>query len=273
MENISIFLRACQQPPLNLHQHDTFLTVDLYEQKDPAQVLQCIGAFSRAAHTANPSRFPSAIGPAKARNSVVSPQRTGPTTPSRDRGTSFTSNASYGNKPVLPSRTGDSNSGRLSPTKSPTNGSDSPGNVSSWSRKQDEGATSPAWNIAQYGYMGGASQGNLGIAFGARRQITSAGPKVPSLAEKERMRKEKEAEEERQRQEAEEAEARRRAEMEAEEEQARLEEERRWEEQTQRLREEERRKAEEEKRKWEEEERQWKLTEEKRRQEEREAEA
>ena len=273
MENISIFLRACQQPPLNLHQHDTFLTVDLYEQKDPAQVLQCIGAFSRAAHNANPSRFPSAIGPAKARNSVVSPQRTGPTTPSRDRGTSFTSNASYGNKPVLPSRTGDSNSGRLSPTKSPTNGSDSPGNVSSWSRKQDEGATSPAWNIAQYGYMGGASQGNLGIAFGARRQITSAGPKVPSLAEKERMRKEKEAEEERQRQEAEEAEARRRAEMEAEEEQARLEEERRWEEQTQRLREEERRKAEEEKRKWEEEERQWKLTEEKRRQEEREAEA
>lgn len=276
MENISIFLRACQQPPLNLHQHDTFLTVDLYEQKDPAQVLQCLGAFSRAANAANPSRFPSAIGPAKARNSVVSPQRTGPTTPSRDRGTSFTSNASSaygGSKPVLPSRTGDSASGRLSPTKSPTNGSESPSNVSSWSRREHEGATSPAWNIAQYGYMGGASQGNLGIAFGARRQITSSAPKVPSLAEKERMRKEKEAEEERQRQKAEEAENQRRAELEAEEERARIEEERRWEEETKRLRDEERMKAEEEKRRWEEEEQQWKLTEEKRRQEEREAEA
>jgi hypothetical protein len=56
MENISIFLRACQAPPLNLHQHDTFLTVDLFEQKDPAQVLQCLGAFSRAANAANPER-------------------------------------------------------------------------------------------------------------------------------------------------------------------------------------------------------------------------
>lgn len=58
MENISHFLRACQAPPLNLHQHDTFLTVDLFERKDPAQVLQCIGAFSRAAHAANPTNFP-----------------------------------------------------------------------------------------------------------------------------------------------------------------------------------------------------------------------
>ncbi|EQB46865.1 hypothetical protein CGLO_14053 [Colletotrichum gloeosporioides Cg-14] len=62
MENISHFLRACKQPPLNLQEHDVFLTVDLYEQKDPAQVLQCLGAFSRAAHTANPARFPTPIG-------------------------------------------------------------------------------------------------------------------------------------------------------------------------------------------------------------------
>ena len=273
MENISIFLRASQAPPLNLHQHDTFLTVDLYEQKDPAQVLQCLGAFSRAAHAANPSRFPSFIGP-KARGGagVVSPQGTGPpATPGRDRGTSITSNTSsaYGSKPVLPHRTGDSASGRWSPTKSPTNGSGSPGPVSSWSRREHEGVTSPAWNIAQYGYMGGASQGNLGVAFGARRQITSAAPKVPSVAEKERLRKEKDAEEERRRQEEEQ----RRAEIEAEEASARAEEERRWEEETQRQREEERRKAEEEKRRWEEQEREWQLTEEKRRREEEAAEA
>ncbi|KAK3322297.1 hypothetical protein B0H66DRAFT_197827 [Apodospora peruviana] len=280
MENISHFLRACQGPPLNLQQHDTFLTVDLYEQKDPAQVLQCLGAFSRAASAANPSAFPTSIGPRSTGRGVLSPQSTGPTTPTgmRGRGVSNASNASssvYGRAPALaPSKTGDSVSGRWSPTKSPTqNGSTSPVNVSSWSRKEHEGATSPAWNIAQYGYMGGASQGNLGIAFGGRRQITSAGPYVPNMADKERRRKEQEAEAERQRQQMEEEERRRKAEMEAEEERARLEEERRWEEEARRLREEERNRVEEEKRRWEEEERQWKITEEKRRREEEEAEA
>ncbi|KFA63284.1 hypothetical protein S40285_07517 [Stachybotrys chlorohalonatus IBT 40285] len=265
MENISHFLRACQAPPLNLHQHDTFLTVDLYEQKDPTQVLQCLGAFSRAAHIANPSNFPNPIGPRK--SGAVSPQRTGPTTPSRDRGASVTSNTS--SRPVLPERTGTSASGRRSPTKNSSNGPTSPGSVSSWSKREHEGATSPAWNIAQYGYMGGASQGNLGIAFGARRQITSAGPKVPSLADKERLRREKEAEEERLMEE----ERQRMAELEAEEEKARQEERRRWEEETVRQREEERRKADEEKKRWEEEERQWKKTEEARRREEADAEA
>ncbi|KAK3302447.1 uncharacterized protein B0T15DRAFT_422534 [Chaetomium strumarium] len=277
MENISHFLRACQAPPLNLQQHDMFLTVDLYEQKDPAQVLQCLGAFSRAANSVNPSAFPTSIGPRSSRGTVVSPQATGPTTPTglRGRATSNASNASsslYGKGPALaPARTGDSGSGRWSPTKSPSLGASSPpAPVSSWSKKEHEGATAPAWNIAQYGYMGGASQGNLGIAFGGRRQITSAGPHVPSLAEKEKKRKEQEAEAERQRQEEE---RRRKAEIEAEEERARLEEERRWEEETRRLREEERRRIEEEKRRWEEEERQWRLTEEKRRREEEEAEA
>ncbi|AEO68906.1 07ec4d9e-6cd8-4aea-864c-b42090da348a [Thermothielavioides terrestris] len=275
MENISQFLHACQLPPLNLQQHDMFLTVDLYEQKDPAQVLQCIGAFSRAANSVNPSAFPTAIGPRSSR--VMSPQSTGPTTPTglRARGISNASNTSsslYGKGPALaPSKTGDSGSGRWSPTKSPGQSASSPPPpVSSWSKKEQEGATSPAWNIAQYGYMGGASQGNLGIAFGGRRQITSAGPYVPNMAEKEKRRKEMEAEAERRQQEEE---RRRKAEIEAEEERARLEEERRWEEETRRLREEERRRIEEEKRRWAEEERQWKLTEEKRRREEEEAEA
>lgn len=263
MENIALFLKACQSPPLNLHQHDVFLTVDLYESKDPAQVLQCIGAFSRAANKVQPSRFPNPIG-GKSRSGVVSPQDTG--YGNRGRGFSNASNTSsaYGSKPaasVTPMRTGDSNSGK---------GQLSPGAVSTWSKKSDEISTAPAWNIAQYGYMGGASQGNLGVAFGSRRQITSAGPHVPSLAEKEKKRKE---EEERRRKEAEEEEQRKRREIEAEEERARIEEEKRWEEETRKLREQEKQRREEEKRKWEEEERQWKLEEERRRKEDEEAEA
>lgn len=271
MENISHFLRACKAPPLNLQEHDMFLTVDLYESKDPAQVLQCLGAFSRAANNANPSAFPTAIGP---RVGGLSPQRTGtpgllsPTpTENRPRGLSNSSNASsaYNPRPPLSaSKTGGSGSGRWSPTKSPTNGPKSP-SVSSWSSRAHEGVTSPAWNIAQYGYMGGASQGNLGIAFGGRRQITSAGPHVPTLAEKQKMRKEKEAEAERLRQEEEEC-------LRLQEEQAIQEEQRRWEAETTRKRDEEARRVAEEKRRWEEEERQWKITEEKRRRDEEEAE-
>lgn len=286
MENISHFLRACRSPPLNLQEHDMFLTVDLYESKDPAQVLQCFGAFSRAANLANPSVFPTAIGP---RVGALSPQKTGlspqitgltpqrtgaagrlsptPTYEGRPRGMSNSSNASsaYIRPPLSASKTGGSVSGRWSPAKSPTtNGPKSP-SVSSWSSRAHEGVTSPAWNIAQYGYMGGASQGNLGIAFGGRRQITSASPHVPSLAEKEKIRKQKEAEEERLRQEEEKR-------IQQEEERARLEEEKKWEEEAGRQREEEARRVAEEKRRWEEEERQWKITEEKRRKEEEEAE-
>ncbi|KAI1822685.1 hypothetical protein F4861DRAFT_513629 [Xylaria intraflava] len=271
MENISHFLRACQSPPLNLQEHDMFLTVDLYEQKDPAQVLQCIGAFSRAAHALNPAAFPSPIGP-KTRGGLLTPQETGYTTP-RNRGSSNVSATSptYGSRSTLvASRTGDSGSGRWSPGRSPTSDKFGSSTVSTWSRKDHEGVTNPAWNIAQYGYMGGASQGNLGIAFGGRRQITSAGPRVPTLAEKERKRKEEEAEQKLQ---MEQEERRRKADIEAEERQAQAEEEQRWEEETRRLRAEEKRKTEEEKMKWAEEERQWRLTEEKRRREEELAEA
>ena len=270
MENISHFLRACKSQPLGMQDHDMFLTVDLFEKKDPAQVLQCIGAFSRAANAANPSTFPSAIGVMAPPRSFVSPDNTGRETPSRNRGLS---NASRGSRPGLtPTKTGDSASGRWSPAKSPTSDPPLSPGVTSWSKKNHEGVTSPAWNIAQYGYMGGASQGNLGIVYGGRRQITNAGPDVPSL-----RKKEQEVEAKRQKAQMEEEQRRRRAEDEAEqarleEEQARLAEARRWEEQTAQMRAEEKRKADEEKRRWEEEERQWRLTEEKRRKEEDEAE-
>ena len=269
MENIAHFLKACEMPPLNMPSHDRFLTVDLYESKDPAQVLQCLTAFSRTANQLNASNFATSIGP-KRGGSVMSP-----TTPSRP---DFS--RSYGSstfnpmkpppdkpKPLSPSRTGGSNASRTS------NGVpvSPPGGVSSWSKKSDQGVTSPAWNIHQYGYMGGASQGNQGIAFGARRQITSAGPHVPNMAEKERKRREKAEEEDRLRVAAEEAENHRRVEREAEEERQRIEEERLWEEESRKQREAKERRLEEQKREWEEQERQWKMQEEARLNEEREA--
>ncbi|KAK6500300.1 hypothetical protein TWF481_010644 [Arthrobotrys musiformis] len=166
MENIAMFLKVCQDV-LKLSQHDLFLTVDLYDFKDPAQVLQTIGAFSRIAHSRNPSAFPTAIGPKASATSATGKS-----------------------KPPVPAKTA----------------------VSSWSKPVDELTTAPAWNIHQYGYMGGASQGTQGVVLGARRQITTASPHVPSLREKEERRKQHEeeidaraAEEERERQRQEEA--------------------------------------------------------------------
>ena len=273
-ENVSIFLAACTKDPLNLHSHDTFRSVDLVESKDLAQVLQCLGAFSRAAHRIRPSAFPSQIG-GKGSGGVVSPQGTG--TPKaagtswggRPRGESNTTNASSTytyTRPtgsLSPSRTGDlPSSGRWSPTKSSSG--------SSWSKGSDKGVTPPPWNEFQYGSLRGANQGSLGVSFGAPRQITSASPLVPTLAEKEKVRKQKQEEEEHQRLEDQRAEEER---IRAEEERARAEEERRWAEETARVRERERIKAEEENRKWKEQEQKWKLEEERRAREEKEAEA
>ncbi|KAF1911497.1 hypothetical protein BDU57DRAFT_461329 [Ampelomyces quisqualis] len=287
MENISHFLKACEMPPLNMPAHDRFLTVDLYESKDPAQVLQCITAFSRVASAVNPSAVPTSIGPRRG-GGVLSPTTSGGGGGSnaglaspgfgRNRGPSTTSTGSGSStfnplarpptaQALSPSRTGGSSASYTSNgmPKSP------PGGVSSWSRKTDEGNTAPAWNIHQYGYMGGASQGNQGVAFGARRQITSAGPHVPNMAEKERKRKEKAAEEERLRLQAEEAEHKRRLERDAEEERARVEAEQRWEEESRKQREAEQRRLQQQKREWEEQERRWKSDEEQRQREEREA--
>ncbi|KAL6721498.1 calponin [Lecanora helva] len=280
MENISHFLRASQQPPLSLQSHDIFQTVDLYESKDPAQVLQCISAFSRKAHAAQPSKFPTVIGEA-GKPGVVSPQSTGgfsggTSRYGRPRGSSNHSETSATSSQASQAIAGRGSPSRLSETSSSkqVNGSStSSGGVSSWSKKTDEGATIPAWNIHQYGYMGGASQGNQGISFGGRRQITTPAPKVPSLAEKERKRREQEAEEERLQRQVEEAEHKRRIEREAEEERERIAEGQRWEEETKRQREKERLRVEEEKRRWDEEERRWKQEEETRLREEREAEA
>lgn len=284
MENISHFLRACQSPPLNLQSHDIFQTVDLYESKDPAQVLQCISAFSRRAHAVQPSRFSSAIAGDKGKTGIISPQNTGGFSAARygrPRGTSNSSEASSATSHQTSHQVLQAVGGRGSPsiydtfTEKSVNGGlarPSSGGVSSWSRKGDEGATTPAWNIHQYGYMGGASQGNQGISFGGRRQITTPAPNVPSLAEKERKKREQEAENERLRLQAAEAEHKRRVEREAEEERETIAEERRWEEEMARKLETEKRRVEEEKRRWDEEERRWKEEEENRAREEAEAE-
>lgn len=246
MENISHFLRACQMAPLSLPPHDVFLTVDLYESKDPAQVLQCIAAFSRRANALAPGKFPRTVGP-QSKRGVISPNETG------SSGTgSFTRNG----------RASSSASDVTKPS----------GSFSSWSKRDDEGATSPAWNIHQYGYMGGASQGNQGIAFGARRQITTPGPAVPSLAEKEKRRREEEDRILQENAEREEAERIRQRQQEEEEARAKAEEERRWAEETARLREKERQEMELEKKRWDEEKRQWEEEEQRRAAEEKAAE-
>lgn len=249
MENISHFLRACQIPPLSLPPHDVFLTVDLYEGKDPAQVLQCIMSFSRRANAVQPGKFRRTIGPQSNKGGNLSPNVTGSTNSfARLRGNSNVSANSSGSAPSTPA-------------KSPA--------VSSWSKKSDETVTAPAWNIHQYGYMGGADQGNQGVVFGGRRQITTAAPVVPSLAEKERRRRETEEQAVMEKQEAGHAHQQQR---EAEEEQARLEEERRWEEEAARFREQERQDIEHERKRWDEEKRQWEEEEQRRRDEEREVE-
>ena len=159
MENISHFLRACEAPPLNLPAHDRFLTVDLYESKDPAQVLQCLGAFSRVTHSLFPNKFRTTIGPK--RGGALSPAATGPANGSsglsgfgRSRGFSNTSSA-VGNSAAIPSASralSPSITGGSTSSRGTDGGAKSPNApTSSWSKKTDEGITSPAWNIHQYG--------------------------------------------------------------------------------------------------------------------------
>ncbi|KAJ5477897.1 hypothetical protein N7530_003406 [Penicillium desertorum] len=231
MENISHFLRACQLPPLNLPPHDVFLTVDLYEGKDPAQVLQCLAAFSRRANALAPNKFPRTVGP-QSKRGVISPNATG------------SSNGAY-----------------------------SPRSARSSSNVGDARATLPSRADSPVKPAGSyTSQGNQGIAFGARRQITTPAPAVPSLAEKEKRRREEDERIRRQNAEREEAERAHQRQIAEEEARAKAEEERRWEEETARVREQERLKVEEEKKRWDDEKRQWEAEEQRRMAEEKEAE-
>lgn len=210
---------------------------------------------------------------------MVSPQTTGPGSfATKDRDPSGMSQISQFSNSTYASTTGTGNSlathntgGSSSRFTQSMNGRpasrDGPP-VSSWSSKKDEGRTAPAWNISQYGYMGGASQGNQGISFGGRRQITTQSPVVPNLADKERRRREEEAEMQKAKQEQEELAAKRQVEVAAEEERARKAEAEKWEQETKQQREAERKALEDERKRWEEDEKRWKAEEEQRKREE-----
>lgn len=191
MENISLFLEACKNNPFNLQSHDIFLTIDLYESKDPAQVLQCLGAFSRALHRIDPVRFPNPIGA----RSRMSPQTTSTSAfrshSSQGRNSSSMSNASSNHSldskyTSTNSKTSDLSYG-VDINLKRFSGTPVHAGINNSGKKVNEKTLSPPWNIVQYGYIGGASQGNLGVSFGGRRQITSAGPYVPNISEREKQ--------------------------------------------------------------------------------------
>ncbi|RLV95653.1 Transgelin [Spathaspora sp. JA1] len=61
MENISFFLKLCEF--INLQHDEIFQTVDLYERKDPYQVIVTLMSFSRLANEIDSTTFPNVIGP------------------------------------------------------------------------------------------------------------------------------------------------------------------------------------------------------------------
>lgn len=204
MEQIAAFINVVSKPPINLPAHDLFLTVDLFEKKDPAQVVQCLTAFSRIANTISPQNFPSIIGGMKG---ALSPSLGGSFSSAAGGGRrDFNSSSSGGSGVSGYSSNSATTSSSLAPTvvqpmfpptsPAPAIGfqsaykkppppvvSSKPTNVavSSWSSKDDEKKSIPAWNIHQYGYMGGASQGNMGVSFGGRRQIVNTTPITPKV--------------------------------------------------------------------------------------------
>lgn len=232
MENIALFLTAISQPPISLPPPDLFLTVDLYENKDPAQVVQTLNAFSRVANKLKPNVYPTAIG-GRTGSAALSPQSTSggaptPYTPSRlfPRSQSFA--PASPNKPA-----------GLSSPKVPMNRAETTGLGGIVPKPP-----TPLWNVVQYGGPGGASQGELGVSFGGVRQITSPGPTVPNLREKEERRKREEAA--RRKQEEEEAQRREEEYRRRQEEEALRAEEEAWirqQEEARRLQEEEERAA------------------------------
>lgn len=187
MENISHFLSFVSRPPVSLAAHDVFLTVDLFEQKDPAQVVQCLGAFSRVANKLDPISFPTTLGGLKvpASGGALSPQLSGGWSPGKRNVSGGSNGGGVANAYVQSAAA----TGAPTPFGKPSVPPRKPA-VSSWSKPTDERGTVPAWNIAQYGYMGGASQGNQGVSFGARRQITNQPVvKGSSLEDREKLRK------------------------------------------------------------------------------------
>lgn len=120
MENIASFLAAART--VGITDREMFLTVDLYEKKDPRQVLVMLSSLSRHAYNQGLTRI-EPVGPKLGITPTASPN-------------------------VTPKK----------PQPLPT-------------------SSSPSWNTYQYGYLGGATQANQGVRFGARREISTPEPK------------------------------------------------------------------------------------------------
>lgn len=63
MENISFFLKTCEM--IGVPHDEIFQTIDLFEAKDPYQIIVTLVSFSRQAHENNPGNFPTLLGPKK----------------------------------------------------------------------------------------------------------------------------------------------------------------------------------------------------------------
>ncbi|CAN3357728.1 transgelin [Diutina catenulata] len=61
MENTSFFLSLCEA--IGVPHDEIFVTVDMFESKDPYQVILTLMSFSRVAHQMDPETFPTLIGP------------------------------------------------------------------------------------------------------------------------------------------------------------------------------------------------------------------
>lgn len=61
MENILFFLQVCKM--VGVEHDEIFQTIDLFENKDPYQVVVTLMAFSREANKLSPDKFPLLIGP------------------------------------------------------------------------------------------------------------------------------------------------------------------------------------------------------------------
>lgn len=72
MENVMFFLQLCDK--IGMAHDEIFQTIDLFEGKDPYQVVVTLMAFSRKANEMQPDRFPQIIGPRLSRTKTPAPK-------------------------------------------------------------------------------------------------------------------------------------------------------------------------------------------------------
>lgn len=73
MESISYFLKACEM--VQLPHDEIFMTIDLFERKDPYQVVVTLMSFSRIANELDPKSFPIKVGPKVAKKKPPIPYK------------------------------------------------------------------------------------------------------------------------------------------------------------------------------------------------------